>query len=78
MAAFWYQKQCFGLFRQSIHGCIVFLVVESVVPMFKVSEKNSCVSVFGPFLVPKAVHFSFSQPVLGWYQKQRFGLFGKL
>jgi hypothetical protein len=36
-----------------------------VVSMLIVSEKNSCVSVFGPFLVPKIVHFTFSQPVLG-------------
>ena len=36
-----------------------------VVSMLIVSEKNSCVSVFGPFLVPKIVHFTFSQPLLG-------------
>ena len=36
-----------------------------VVSMLIVSEKNSCVPVFGPFLVPKIVHFTFSQPLLG-------------
>ena len=38
-----------------------------VVSMLIVSEKNSCVSVFGPFLV----HFTFLQSVLGF-----MGLFG--
>ena len=33
--------------------------------MLIVSEKKRCVSVFGPFSVPKTVHFNFSQPVLG-------------
>ena len=39
--------------------------------MLIVSEKKSCVSVFGPLSVPKTVHFNFSQPVLGC-----MGLFG--
>ena len=41
------------------------LATSFVVSMLIVSEKNSCVSVFGPFLVPKIVHFTFSQPLLG-------------
>ena len=32
---------------------------------------NSCVFVFGPVLAQKAVHLTFSQPVLAW-----MGLFG--
>ena len=71
-AAFWYKKQCFGLFWQSVHGCIVLFGVKSiflkgnallatsvVVLMLIVSDKNSSKSVFGPF----------------WYKKQCILLF---
>ena len=71
-ASFWYWKQCFGLFWQSVNRWIVLFGLKSiafakspllansfvVVSMLIVSEKNSCVSVFGPFLVPKTVHLS--------------------
>ena len=71
-AAFRYIKQCFGLFWQSVHGCIVLFGVKSiflkgnallatsfVVLMLIVSDKNSSKSVFGPF----------------WYKKQCILLF---
>ena len=71
LEGFWYQKQCFGLF------CILYIVLFGVKsffnrnPLLILSEKNSSESVLVLFLVPKAVHLTLSQPVLGC-----MGLFG--
>ena len=75
--AFWYQKQCFGLFWQSVHGWIVLFGVKSYFqrkihyfqkilrfPCSNVREKQLCIC-FGPFSVPKTVHFTYSPPVIG-------------